>query len=328
VAAQVESRVSHPPISVIICTYTEKRLKDIHAAVESILAQTLKPLEVIVAVDHNDELCRTLKASLPTGVIVVMSEEPRGSSGTRNCGVKAASGDYLVCADDDVVAEPDWLENLMAPLSDERVAAVGGRAIPLWPDGKAPAWFPEEFDFVLGCTDHKKLVIKPNGEIRNITSCNAALRKEVFQKVGYWESRLGRCETWSKTFDPIGGEEAEFCLRLKSLLPDRMIVYRPEALVHHRVTPERAKPKYMFNFLLREGVTRARIRGIVSQYGHQPLAAEGTFLRQILFRSIPRRLKTFYKRGSLSQIAVIAINLGLMGTGYIMGRWKYRGGTG
>jgi glycosyltransferase involved in cell wall biosynthesis len=327
VAPVAATRVKQPTISVVICAYTAERLKDIHEAVDSVLAQTLKPYEVIVAVDHNEGLFHRLKSSLPPGVDVVLNEDARGSSGTRNCGIRAATGQFLVCADDDVVAEANWLENLVAPFSDSRVIAVGGRAVPLWPRGTAPTWFPEEFDFVLGCTEHKKLVLQANNEIRNVTSCNAAFRKEVFQEVGLWESRLGRCEMWSKTLDPIGGEEAEFCLRVKCSMPHGAIIYQPEAVVHHKVTPQRATPKYVFNFCLREGVTRAMIRRIVSQYGQRPLAAEGIFLRRLLFRSLPHRLKTFYKPASLAQTAVIMANVCLMGTGYLLGRWKYRRGT-
>jgi len=48
--------MNDPSVSVIICAYTEERLKDIHEAVDSVLAQTLKPHEVILAVDHNQGL--------------------------------------------------------------------------------------------------------------------------------------------------------------------------------------------------------------------------------------------------------------------------------
>ena len=316
--------MNQAPVSVIICTYTEERLKDLHEAVDSVLAQTVKPHEVIVSVDHNEPLFQRLRAELPPPVKVVFNDEARGSSGTRNCGIRAASGEYLVCADDDIVAEADWLERLTAPFADSRVLAVAGRAIAQWPRRNAPLWFPQEFDFILGCTEHKKLVMQGNNEVRNVTSCNAAFRRQVFDTVGYWESSLGRCDTWKRPLDPIGGEEAEFCLRLKSSMPSGAIVYQPDAVVHHKVTPQRATLRYVFNFCLREGVTRAMIRRIVSGYGHKPLAAEGRFLRFLLFRSYPARLKAFYKPASLAQAAVISANLSLMGTGYVLGRCTYR----
>ncbi len=311
-------------VSVVICTYTEDRLNDLHEAVDSVLAQTVKPHEVVVSVDHNEPLFQRLKTELPPEVKVVLNSDVRGSSGTRNCGIRAASGQLLACADDDIVAEANWLEELTAPFSDSRVQAVAGRAVPSWPRSKPPLWFPQEFDFILGCTEHKKLVLQANNEVRNVTSCNAAFRKQVFDTVGFWESSLGRCETWKRTLDPIGGEEAEFCLRLKSSMPGGAIVYQPAAVVHHKVTPQRATLKYVFNFCLREGVTRAMIRRIVSRYGHKPLAAEGRFLRWLVFKSFPSRLRAFYRPASLAQVAVISANLSLMGTGYVLGRCKYR----
>jgi hypothetical protein len=52
-------------ISVIICAYTEERWYQLLASVESIREQTLRPLEIIVVIDHNAALyeraCQALK---------------------------------------------------------------------------------------------------------------------------------------------------------------------------------------------------------------------------------------------------------------------------
>jgi glycosyltransferase involved in cell wall biosynthesis len=179
---------SNPKVSVIICAYTMERLKDIHEAVESVLAQTLKPYEVIIAVDHNKQLYDTLaetyrdsveirknSANLnqspvpspqsptpnpqsPIPLLPVLNEGAHGLSETRNVGIGAASGDIVAFIDDDAIAEPDWLENLIRPFQppipnpQSPVVAVGGRAIPIWPSGRRPLWFPEELDWIVGCT--------------------------------------------------------------------------------------------------------------------------------------------------------------------------------
>ena len=311
-------------VSVIVCAYTMERLGDIHEAVDSVLAQTLKPHEVIVAVDHNEELFHRLKSELPPEVKLVLNKGAPGSSETRNVGIRTSTGEIVACMDDDAVAENNWLENLVPPFEDSKVMAVGGQALPLWPESKPPFWFPEEFDFIMGCTAHKKLILQANCEVRNVTGSNMAFRKEIFQRIGFCEKKLGRCNANGVEFDAIGGEEAEICLRIKSSIPDGVILFRPESVVRHKVSSERATLKYVLSFCLREGVTRAMIRKIVSRYGQNPLAAESIFLRQLLLKSLPQKLKAFYKLSNLAQVAVITANLSLMGTGYLLGRWRYR----
>jgi glycosyltransferase involved in cell wall biosynthesis len=310
-------------VSVIICVYTMERLRDIHEALDSVLRQTLKPGEVIIAVDHNEELFHRLKAEYPE-VKVVLSDGAPGLSDTRNAGIRGSTGEIIAFIDDDAVAEVSWLENLIAPFEDASVMAVGGQAVPLWPDEKRPRWFPDEFDFVIGCTAHKKLILQENSEVRNVTGSNMAFRKEVFARAGFWETKLGRTELGRVKFNPSGGEEAELCLRIKSTIPDGTIIFKAESVVRHKVIPGRATLKYVFNFCFREGITRAMVGHLVSRYRQKPLAAENLFLRRLLSVSLFQRLRHFYQLSGLAQSGVIIVNLFLMGTGYIIGKWRYR----
>jgi glycosyltransferase involved in cell wall biosynthesis len=319
--------VNQPSVSVVICCYTTERLKDLHEAVASVLAQTLKPHEVIVAVDNNQDLFHRLVSELPPPVRVVANTGTPGLSETRNVGIRASTGAIVAFLDDDATAESDWLEKLVPPFEDHRVAAVGGQAVPVWPGATPPFWFPDEFDFVIGCTAHKELMLQAGGEIRNVTGSNMAFPREAFDKVGSWETMLGRCELGRTAFNPTGGEEAEICLRIRSMMPDAVILFRPESVVHHKVSPGRATLRYMFSFCYREGLTRAVMRQVVSRYGRNPLAAESLFLRRLVLSSLPRRLLRFYSPSSLAQAAVISLNIALMGTGYAVGRWKYRSGA-
>ncbi len=276
-----------------------------------------------MAVDHNEALYRRLGAMLGPRVTLLLSTGLPGLSQTRNVAVGASTGEAVAFLDDDAVAERDWLANLAAAFADPRVVAVGGEAVPVWPGGSPPLWFPVEFDFVIGCTGHKALIMEADGTIRSVTGSNMAFRREVFQVAGLWETSLGRCEGGRKKFNPAGGEEAEMCLRIRKHLPDGRIVFRREAVVHHKVAAGRAKPAYMLDFCLREGHTRALMKGLVSRYGSRPLAAEGVFVRRLLWRSIGGRLVRCYRPASLPQAAAIVANLSLMVTGYLFGRWIY-----
>ena len=108
------------------------------------------------------------------------------------------------------------------------------------------------------------------------------------------------------------------------MIPHAAIVFEPEAIVYHKVNHERARVKYVFGYSFREGVTRAMMEGLVSQYKRNPLAAESVLLRRLLTRSIPQRLRRFYSFESIAQAAVMIGNLLLIGAGYLVGRWQNR----
>jgi cellulose synthase/poly-beta-1,6-N-acetylglucosamine synthase-like glycosyltransferase len=321
VEPEAEIRVGQPKVSVIIATYATERLKDVQEAVHSVLFQTLKPHEVIVAVDNHEELFHKLRAELPDQVSVVQNNGLRGCSQTRNTAILCSTGEIIASIDDDAVAEQSWLENLVQPFEDPGVMAVGGKAVPIWPKGRPPFWFPEEFDFVIGCTGHKKLITQSDGQIRNVTGSNMAFRREVFERAGLLDAGFGRTgELGVSRLAAVGGEEAELCMRIRGKIPGAKIMFKPEAVVHHKVTPRRATLTYEFDFCLREGNTRAMLRRTVSRQHYGSMTAENTFLNQLLFKSVPQRLLHFYKASNLAQVGVITANVSLMGTGYFLGR--------
>ena len=160
-------------ISVVICAYTEERWGDLVAAVDSVKHQTRPPDEIIVVIDHNPRLLQRAEQELD-GLIVVPNQESRGLSGARNSGIAAASGSVIAFIDEDAVAEPDWLERLGQAYQDARVLGVGGAVDPMWLGGR-PGWFPEEFDWVVGCT----YLGFPTSRspVRNLIGCNMSMRR-------------------------------------------------------------------------------------------------------------------------------------------------------
>src|SRR5437867_3729768 len=134
--------------AVVICTYDESRWERLREAVRSVREQSLPPLEVIVVVDHNASLLAHARRELD-GVLVVENSEQPGLRGARNSGLYAASASHVAFLDDDAEAFESWLEVLAQPYEDPEVAGVGGATDPVWEVGR-PAWFPPEFDWVVG----------------------------------------------------------------------------------------------------------------------------------------------------------------------------------
>ena len=128
---------NRPTVSVVICAYREDRWSQLKKSVASVEAQTSPPIEIIVCIDHNEELLRKSEEYFgkksPAGAVpvIVLANKYNGRLGAaRNTGIEFASGEVIVFLDDDAAATADWLERLIAPYDNERVGAVGGKPLP------------------------------------------------------------------------------------------------------------------------------------------------------------------------------------------------------
>lgn len=258
--------------SVIICAYTWERWNDVLEAVASVQAQTLQPREIIVVIDHNPELQEALAQQLGAGVRLMANAESRGLSGARNTGIGAASGEWIAFLDDDAVAEADWLARLANCFDDAAVMGAGGAIEPLWIGGE-PAWFPREFNWVVGCTYTG--MPESRSAIRNLLGCNMAFRREVFEAIGGFRSGMGRI---GKT--PLGCEETELCIRAMQRWPERSFVFEPAARVHHRVPAVRGRWEYFHARCYAEGLSKAQVASLVGP--QQGLESERRYVRQTL----------------------------------------------
>ncbi len=283
-----------PSVAVVICAHTMDRLGDIGAAVASVYAQTLPPDDVILVIDHNDEL---LAAVADLGPKVVANHGPKGLSGARNTGTELASTEVVAYLDDDATAEPDWLATLCAPFADETVMAVGGRAIPNW-DTAAPDWFPEEYNWVVGCS-HRGLP-EELAEVRNVIGCNMAFRRKAVIELGGFEVGLGRTAN-----RPLGCEETELCIRLRQADDDARIVLEPAARIHHRVPNQRTTWKYFFDRCRAEGNSKAYVVGLVGS--DDGLASERSYVTSVLPKAALRATKGIVRRPVVSVKTLAAL---------------------
>ncbi|HEY9440715.1 MAG TPA: glycosyltransferase family 2 protein, partial [Streptomyces sp.] len=249
-------RVSSPRgHSVVICVYTEDRWDDILAAVDSVRAQSLPAGETLLVVDHNPALLERLAEEYAerAEVRVLANAGPRGLSAGRNTGIAAALGEIVAFLDDDAVAERDWLRRLDEGYDDPRVMAVGGRTEPAWASGRRPPWFPEEFDWVVGCT-YRGL---PPGtvRVRNVLGGNASFRRTAFDAAGGFATGIGR----DGDRRPLGGEETELCIRLTRALPHAVLLIDDRAVIHHKVPAARERFGYFRTRAYAEGLSKALV---------------------------------------------------------------------
>ncbi|MBL7494061.1 glycosyltransferase family 2 protein [Frankia sp. AgB1.9] len=271
--------------SVVICAYTLRRWDDLTAAVVSVRAQSVTASDIIVVIDHNEELLERALSSFSDAIVVPNAGKP-GLSGARNTGVERATGDVVFFLDDDARAQPDWLEHMLAHYADPAVQGVGGAALPRWPEQGAhsgrPAWFPPEFDWVIGCS----YIGLPTsvGPVRNPIGAGMSIRRSAFATVGGFSDGLGRVGSI-----PLGCEETEFGIRLRRDVAGAVILYEPAAVVLHGVTPDRITWQYYRRRCFSEGISKAVVARRVGQ--ESALEAEKAYVRHVLPRAVRRDLR-------------------------------------
>jgi GT2 family glycosyltransferase/predicted ATP-grasp superfamily ATP-dependent carboligase len=301
---------SRPPVSVVICTFSEERWQLLAEAVESVRRQNQPPIELIVVVDHNRPLLERARDAF-SDARVIENTGASGLSAARNAGWRAAEGAIVAFLDDDAVADPHWLRRLTAAYHDPGVVGVGGAVEPRWEGGR-PRTFPPEFQWVVGCSYEG--VPTRTSPVRNPIGANMSFRRDALALAGGFRSGLGRLGRL-----PEGCEETELCIRAARTIPGSAVLYEPAAGVHHFVPAERARWRYFAARCLAEGVSKARVARAAGR--SDALSSEWTYVVRTLPRGVLRGMLDAARgeAAGAARAAWIVAGLAFTTSGYVFG---------
>lgn len=188
-------------ISIIIPVYNSANL--LARTIESVQKQKVDfDFELIVyddcSTDDSFEVAQNY-----SGVKVYRNEKNFGPAETRNNAIRKAEGGILAFIDADCVAGDSWLHNIEKHFQDKQLTVLMGNVkIPpstFLGDSISALGFPGG-----GSTGFEKIwKVDAEGYTKHITSCNFAVRKEVFEKHGFFD----------ESFPLAGGEDPELALR-------------------------------------------------------------------------------------------------------------------
>lgn len=222
-----------PGLSIIICTYN--RSKYLVQVLESLAIQqpATGDYEIIVidnnSTDNTEAICTNFRDSHNDIPFCYFKEKKQGLSHARNRGIAEAHGAILAFIDDDAIAGPEYIRNLMAFYRENpQVEATGGKIIPKF-EGSEPNWLTPYLSPLLSIQNLGDKPI-PYGRRKFPFGANMAFRKEVFLHYGTFDTDLGR-----KGESLAGAEEKDLLYRIKAA--KKSIFYLPDAWVHH-VIPE------------------------------------------------------------------------------------------
>jgi glycosyltransferase involved in cell wall biosynthesis len=113
-----------PELSIVIPSYNHARF--IARAVNSVLNQSFKDLELIVVDDGSTDDSLRILAGFPDPRLCVISQENRGAHAAINRGLAETSGTYLTILNSDDEYRPDRFEKLLPILkADTEIGLIG-----------------------------------------------------------------------------------------------------------------------------------------------------------------------------------------------------------
>tara|TARA_B110000444_G_scaffold158444_1_gene148114 strand:- start:898 stop:2025 length:1128 start_codon:yes stop_codon:yes gene_type:complete len=206
----------NPLVSVTVCV--RDGVDWIDGCLESLTAQTHRPLEIIAIDDGSSDGSKEKllawhqeEGEIP---IRIFTQDAMGLSAGRQLAVKQSSGEWIAITDIDVRPEPDWISNMILEIqpidSQEKVVAITGRTV-----------FEHAGD-VVSRVRSVEIATKYRSRPRRTSLANgpcSMFERESLLEIG------GFNPAW------YHAEDMEVSLRL--IANGGTIVYAPDAVVHH-----------------------------------------------------------------------------------------------
>lgn len=206
-------------VSVVINTLN--RAKQLDRCLRCLDQQTYRDFEVVVVQGPcTDDTSRILDAFRDR--VRVVHTQSKVLSVSRNVGISACRGDLVAFIDDDAVAHPRWLEELIKAFAVPEVGAAGGLVLRM--NGREV-----EFNNGVLCDDGSVEWNRPSpgtyfdreeGRVNTVSGNNCMFRVDALKRIGGFDERIEYYH-----------DEADVILRLTEAGLSTM--HKPGAIVYH-----------------------------------------------------------------------------------------------
>jgi hypothetical protein len=208
-----------PSVSVVINTYNRGWL--LKRCIEALRMQEYRNFEVVVVNGPSTDDTQVILENLHADVRTVQTDS-RVLSVSRNLGIAATRGDLVAFIDDDAIAHPAWLWELVSAFQAPDVGCVGGLVYRM--NGG-------EIEFRNGILDRQGMVRwdepKPgvhwaweNGYINTVSGNNCIFRRSALEKIGGFDEQIEYYH-----------DEADVVMRMQTA--GFRTIHRPGAIVYH-----------------------------------------------------------------------------------------------
>lgn len=193
----------------------------IEEAIQSVLLQTYKNVEIIIINDgSDDEKTLNILSHMKNEKINVIHTNRLRPAGARNEGIKYATGKYILPLDSDDKIEPTYIEKAINIIEKENNIGVVYCYADLFGE-KTGRWELPDYSI-----EHMIL--------DNVVFVTALFYKSDWEKVGGFNTTM-----------KAGMEDYDFWLSILEL--DREIYQIPEVLFHYRIKPSSRTTEFQYN---------------------------------------------------------------------------------
>lgn len=196
-----------PMVSVIIPTYNRSDM--VREAIESVMAQTYRDLEIIVVDDGSTDDTRVVVASIPEERLRYHYLVHAERSAARNFGIRNARGKYVAFLDSDDLFSPNKLEKQIKILEGQTgiglvyssawIVTEGRYRVPVdrwWSNNEKAPDSSLQYDYIheakISGKMHENILMYNNECI--ILLPTVMVRKDLFDVAGYFDERMSRIE--------------------------------------------------------------------------------------------------------------------------------------
>jgi glycosyltransferase involved in cell wall biosynthesis/L-amino acid N-acyltransferase YncA len=240
---------------VTVTIATRNRADTLRATLDSLKRQKLAGLSwQVIVVDNgsSDDTADVLASAVQDLPLTTLSEPSPGKNRALNAAIDAARGDLLVFTDDDIVADPAWLQRLNAAATRwPDINIFGGLITPAFP-AETPDWLKDPRFPHARWTWSTYAPRQDEGPTRETPlGPNVAFRRSVLDGV-----------RWDESIGPQGtsfamGSEVELLMRLARR--GELFVFVPDARVKHVLQPKQVSESYLKGRAFRCGRGNARL---------------------------------------------------------------------
>jgi glycosyltransferase involved in cell wall biosynthesis len=182
VTRKIEEEGSRPLVSVVIPARNAARF--IRSAIESVLAQTVTRVEILVAEDGSTDETVDIVSSYPASRVRLLSEPKGNLPRARNRGLAAAQADHVAFLEVDDYWLPNKLERQLPSFDDPGVVLVGCYMRWETPDGRVLGIGGTEF------TPEKQRLVR-SGRLMPFPTSSALFRTETVRGLGGFDESTG-----------------------------------------------------------------------------------------------------------------------------------------
>lgn len=176
-------------ISIVIPLYNKE--KSVRTTLESVRAQSYKDWECVVVDDGSTDKSLEVVEQFKIEDLrfKILSKTNGGVCSARNAGIMAAKGEYVALLDGDDIWDKDYLAEQVKMIHDFPEAAMWGINFAETKNGKLVRRL--ETALPDGYRGYVEKYFEMKGRISDLFHSSAVvIRKEVFDKVGYFDERI------------------------------------------------------------------------------------------------------------------------------------------